>query len=364
LVHDSGTKADGADDSATIIGLSSFVVTRPYPESNVGSNLASMAGALWLAQCLGRTLIVDWLGQAQLRDKSLNYFAEFFATPSEILGVPVLYAPVSLGDYSESSSEARWVEPGEAHLLARGVIRADERFVVCQTYHGLDRLHHGPEPEQFRLLRSFYRAIRPAAEIDEAADRWWTENCDGAFVVGVNVRTGNGRWFGKGMPFAGRVNVSLFENPERLLRKLERACRARTRGLPRPLREDYLVFYATDSAAMSELLSRLPGARTRRGLFPPPGAGDLHAFEGRPGADRRAVTDTLVDMVLLARCDALVYNSSVFNQYARVLTGHFGGNVAHIELLFFRKKVAVALAAARRRLRAVRRRILRPRLSR
>jgi hypothetical protein len=315
-----------------------------------------MAGALWLAQCLERTLIVDWRGQAQLSDESLNYFTEFFATPAEILGVPVLYAPTSVGDYAEGSPDARWVEPGEAHLLARGSLEAPEQFVVCQTYHGLDRLHHGPEPEQFRFLRSFYRAIRPAANLQEAADRWWTENFDGAFVIGVNVRTGNGRYFAKGMPYAGRVDVSLFENSERFLRKVERACRARARRLPRALRKDFLVFYATDSSAMSELLSRLPGARSRRSVYPPPGTGDLHSFDEDPDADRRAVTDTIVDMVLLARCDALVYNSSVFNQYARVLTGQFGGNLAHIELLFLRKRAAVTLAAARRRARTVLRR--------
>jgi hypothetical protein len=315
-----------------------------------------MAGALWLARCLGRTLIVDWRGQAQLREASLNYFTEFFATPSEILGVPVLYAPVSVGDYEKGAPEARWVEPGEAHLLAQGAVAAREHFVVCQTYHGLDRLHPGPEPERFRLLRSFYRAIRPAPDLQEAADRWWAENCDGAFVIGVNVRTGNGRYFGQGMPYAGRVDVSLFESPERFLRKLERACRARTRRLPRPARKDFVVFCATDSAAMSELLSRLPGARTRRSVYPPAGAGDLHSFDDQPGADRRAITDTLVDMVLLARCDALVYNSSVFNQYARVLTGYFSGNMAHIELLYLRKRAAVTLAAVQRRTRTALRR--------
>ncbi len=27
-----------------------YVVSRPFPDSNVGSNLASLAGALWLAR--------------------------------------------------------------------------------------------------------------------------------------------------------------------------------------------------------------------------------------------------------------------------------------------------------------------------
>jgi hypothetical protein len=310
-----------------------------------------MAGALWLARRLNRTLVVDWRGQAQLRDKALNYFTEFFETRAEILGVPVLYAPVDVGDYDGSSPVARWVEPDEAQRIGARREAGEVTFVVCQTFHGLERLHPGPESERFRFLRSFYRGIRPAEFVRDAADQWWADNLDGAFVVGVNVRTGNGHYYGKGMPYTGRVDVSLFEDGERFLRKIRAACRARARRLPRPLREDYAVFYATDSAAMGELLSRLPGARTRRGVYPPPGSGDLYSFDDEPGLDRKSVTDTIVDMFLLARCDALVYNSSVFNQYARVTTGYFGGNLVHIESLFARKSLAASMAMLRQRMR-------------
>ncbi len=341
--------AEDRSDGATIGHLAGYVVTRPYRDSNVGSNLSSIAGAVWLAGRLGRSLIVDWRGQAQLRDKSLNYFAEFFEKPSEILGVPVLYAPADAGEYAEGSPGAWWVEPGEAARLAAGVESTDATFVVCQTFHGVDRLHPGPETERFGFLRSFYRSIRPALFVREAADRWWTDNCDGAFVVGVNVRTGNGQHYGKGMPYAGRVDISIFENRERFMRKLEAACRARTRRLPKPLRDDFVVFHATDSPTMSELLGRLPGARTRRSVYPPAGAGDQYSFDDDPDADRKSITDTIVDMFLLARCDALIYNTSVFNQYARVSTGYFGGNLVHIESLYLRKRIGVALAAVRRR---------------
>jgi Nodulation protein Z (NodZ) len=51
-----------------------YVVTRPHPGSGVGSNLASLAGAIWCARRLGRAVVVDWRGSAFLKDKSLNYF--------------------------------------------------------------------------------------------------------------------------------------------------------------------------------------------------------------------------------------------------------------------------------------------------
>jgi hypothetical protein len=310
-----------------------------------------MAGAVWLARKLDRTLIVDWRGQAQLKDKSTNYFSAFFETPPEILGVPVLYAPVDIGDYGVESPQAHWVSPGEAHLLASGQAQSDAAFVVCQDFHGLDRMYLGSDADRFRLLRAFYRVLRAAPFIRDAADAWWTEHCEGAFVVGVNVRTGNGQYFGKGMQYAGRVDVAIFEDEERFVRKLKAACCERAAALPKALRDDFLVFCATDSVDMSRLLGRLPRAITRRSTYPPAGAGDLYAFDGAADADRRSVAETIVDMFLLARCDALVYNSSVFNQYARVVSGYFSGNLVHIESLFAGRRTRVAAGALRRRLR-------------
>jgi hypothetical protein len=48
--------------------MPAYVVNRPYPDSNVGSNLSSLAGALYVARALGRELVVDWRGLRQLRD--------------------------------------------------------------------------------------------------------------------------------------------------------------------------------------------------------------------------------------------------------------------------------------------------------
>jgi hypothetical protein len=306
------------------------VVTRPFRESNIGSNLASLAGAVWLARQLDRELIVDWRGLSQLGDPSLNYFAEFFETPSEILGVPARYAPVSDADYDAITP----TEPGYAHLMGTGQSAVPEENIVLTAYHGLDRLHPGPDAERYGLLRAFYRAVRPAREIAERVESWWAQNLDGSFVVGVNVRTGNGRYFGKGMRYEGRVDVSLFDDRDRFLRKIDRACRGRTRHLPQSLRRSAKVFYATDSQQMSELLAKLPNAVTRRNVFPPAGSGDTYRFDGAEYSDRDSIVDTLADMFLLARCDALVFNSSMFNQFARVLNADFGGNVAHIETLY------------------------------
>jgi nodulation protein Z len=319
------------------------VVTRPYRDSNVGSNLSSLAGAVWLAQRLSRSLVVDWRGLSQLRDPELNYFTEFFATPPTLGGVPVSYAPTDVaGPYDESAT----VQPGEARRLALEGGRAETEPIVLQTYHGLDRLHPGPDEERRRLLRGIYEEIHPGAAVRAAVGTWWNETIRGSAVVGINVRTGNGRYFGKGMRYTQRVDVSLFENERRFVAKLERACRDRIARLPRTMRDDVAVFYATDSAVMSALLAQLPHAVTRRTVFPPSGAGDTYNFSGERHSDRDAIVDTLADMFLLARCDALVYNNSLFNQYARVVTGNFGGNLVQFESLFLSGKLRSLKAKA------------------
>jgi hypothetical protein len=318
--------------------LSGYLVTRPYQGSNVGSNLASLCGALWVADKIGRSVVVDWRGLSQLQDPELNYFSEFFATPARMLGVDVAYATTG-EDYTPESGAA-WLAPGDAKALALGHAEAPTGTIVLDRYHGLDRLHPGPEGARFRVLRAFYRSLAPAPEIGAAIDAWAQENLPAAFVVGLNVRTGNGHYFGKGNEYPGRVDISLFEDRSRFLRVLERACLARVRALPKQLRDDFAIFYATDSASMSELLGTLPNAVTRRTTFPPPGSGDLFAFPAEGDyTDRNSIVDTLADMFLLARCDAFVFNSSMFNQYARVMTGSFGGNLVHIETLFLRKRL-------------------------
>jgi hypothetical protein len=328
-----------------------YVVSRPDPTSNVGSNLASLAGAVLLAQKLQRALIVDWRGMSQLQDKSVNYFAEFFEHRDAFVGVPTSYAPVPGVEYDRAAGTP-WLNANEAAAAVRGELPLDDaEHVVLQQYHGLDRLMAGPESGRFTLLRRFYREVQPAPELRQAIDGWADEHLGGRFVVGVNIRTGNGQYFGPGMPYAGRVNLAVLQDEARLVRALERAVRRLVRRLPRHLRAASATFYATDSQAMSQALSTLPGAVTRRGIYPPPGTGDLHSFEGSPRDDRASVVDTLADMFLLARCDALIYNNSLFNQYARVLNAYFGGNLIHVDTLMPGSRARLIAATARRRLR-------------
>jgi hypothetical protein len=329
----------------------SYVVSRPFPTSNVGSNLASLAGAVLLAQKLGRSLIVDWRAMDQLQDKSVNYFAEFFEQRSALLGVPTSYAPIAGAEYSREGGTP-WLSPNDAAAAISGVLQVtDAEYLVLEQYHGPDRLMPGPEEDRFAFLRRFYREVAPGPELRAAIDDWADGHLGGRFVVGINIRTGNGAYFGRGMQYAGRVNTSVLQDEARLVRALARAVRRLVRRLPRSVRAATATFYATDSEPMSRVLSTLPGAVTRRQTYPPPDTGDLYSFEGAPGVDRASVVDTIADMFLLARCNALIYNNSLFNQYARVLNAYFGGNMIHVDTLFAGPRLRSLTSAARRRVR-------------
>jgi Nodulation protein Z (NodZ) len=322
-----------------------FVVTRPHAGSGIGSNLASLAGVIWYAQQLGRSVIVDWRGSAFLKNKDANYFSEFFECPEVIQGVPILYAPAA-----ELTADAPVVDLAEARgYLA---VPCPHRVIVLRDYHGLERLDvKGDAAGQFWRLKDFYTYVRPLPFVQHEIDRFAAEHFGHAFTIGVNLSSGNGE-FDKGQPFQGRVDLDIFSKDQAFLRKVEWARRLALRGVPRELRAGARIFFATDAYAMHHLLNRLPNAVTRRATFPPPGVGRVYCDYNEPGyTDRDAIVDAIVDMFLLARCHALIRNGSVFNAYALTVTTAFSGNVRHIETLYLRYWLRAIWNKARRLLR-------------
>jgi len=326
------------------VSSNGFVVTRPHPGSGIGSNLVSLAGAVWYAQQLNRTLIVDWRDSAFLHDKAANYFTEFFETVSEIQGVPILYAPTpELADAPEVNLSAA------RSYLAGG---CPHHAFVIRDYHGPERLDlSSGEERQFWRLRDFYASIKPRDFVRREIDRFAAEHLANAFIIGVNLSSGNGE-FDKGQMYHGRVNLDIFSEDAAFLRKIERARRLAVKGLPKAFRGKSRIFFATDSYRMHALLSKLPNAVTRRTVFPPPGVGRVYCEYNEPGySDRDAIVDAIVDMFLLARCQALIRNGTFFNAYAVTVTTHFNGNVRHIETLYVRYWAQAVWNKARRLLR-------------
>lgn len=330
-----------------------YVVTRPFPESGLGSNLASMAGALELARRLGRELIVDWRGMVFLKDTSVNYFTRYFATLPELDGVRVHYAPSAEGgDHLEATDDAcREIGPNDLAAVLAADPASLPRYLVLTRYHGLDRLGSADLASEHFRLRRFYRSLTLRPDVQAKLDAFYDDNLANAFVVGINLGTGNtpsptGRYY------YGRFDSRIFENPTRLLRRITAATTLAVRKLPRELRETRHVFYATDSEWMSELLGRLPESYTRRTVFPPPATGRFFVdYEQLGYSDDAASEDMVIDHFLLGRCDALIYNGSMFSNYARVVTNYFSGNSRNLDSLYAKYWAATVTGRARRLLR-------------
>lgn len=322
-----------------------YVVTRPRPMSGMGSNLASLAGAVWFAGRLNRELIVDWRGLECMGDKSLNFFSEFFETPREIQGVRVHYAPCpELPEPFNPDVEVPLAETRA--ILANG----DERsHLLLSAFHPLEKLDlHTAPHTQFFQLQDFYRFIQLRPFVQQEVDRFADANFHGAFVVALNLAGGNGE-FAKGQPYFGRVNTDIFSKEQQFVRKVRLACRLAIAGLPRYLRKSAKVFFATDSQAMRDLLGQIPNSVTRRRVFPPPGVGRYFSDYQDPSYTYRdSIVDSLTDMFLLARCQALVRNGTAFNLYAQTVTNYFNGNCRDLESLYARYWMRAGVAHARR----------------
>ena len=85
----------------------------------------------------------------------------------------------------------------------------------------------------------------------------------------------------------------------------------------------------------------------KRERYPP--FGTDHQFAGWESSDYSdvdSVTDTISDMFLLARADALVHNYTNFNKYAMTMTDRFGGNSVNIERYFLGGRIKHARTRA------------------
>ena len=121
---------------------SHYLVTHPHPGSGIGSNLASLAGAIWFAEQTGRSVVVDWRGSAFLKDQSANYFTKFFEAPSEIQGVPIFYAPTS--ELPDGAADATELGVADARLALQQ--RRADPVLMIRSYHGLERLDPKGKP--------------------------------------------------------------------------------------------------------------------------------------------------------------------------------------------------------------------------
>jgi hypothetical protein len=298
----------------------------------LGACLVTLFRAWQFARRAGRTLVVDWRASLYERDPRVNAFGRLFANRGWIADVPIVTGDRVAGlDYPEPFFPPGWSADRlhrfpDRYYTAAALDRVEPQrlgsrraqFELCiggeDPPHPTVVLHHGlrsPDPvdpgdEHFPRLdseaaRAFLQALEPQPEIHEAAADFAARRLAARPIVGLHVRHGNGE---REERVTGETTPRLNRDPETLLAAFRVALAAtpRERGVPTT------IFLATDSVAVQELFTReLPQIVTYPKRLRPAGHGALHA-----GPDEDGGRDALVEMLLLARCDALVHNDSCF----------------------------------------------------
>lgn len=276
--------------------------------------LCAASGILW-SRAAGREPFVDWRDKAYSRSGE-NSFLHFFDNATVLREPPAetddVHPPVWRGHLDMSVSEMFHAYDPDKHSsftihkkYSIDPSRAEypQSLVVFWYYMGrfasiapLARArlpgHAGLSVEE--IARKALREELPLRqEIRERIERFardhWAER-----VIGVHVR-----------------HTDQTTN----LGKLERAAEAHRRRMP-----DAAIFLATDNRQVEESYRRKFGrVITTPKWFPPEGA-TMHQSEHCADPVENGV-EALVDMYLLARCDALVYASrSTFSEISRLVS--------------------------------------------
>lgn len=307
---DPDTRSAHAVDSAS--SRRGLVVSRRI--TGLGDCLVSLLPAWRYAESTGRGLVVDWRGSPYCLSLGDNAFDLFF---DAALSFGPVWEPleslqkVHANEYFPAlTRDNRWErghdDPGRAQVLD---VLKHEKFItdkvlLCDfcTHDALPRREICRELlGRLHLRRHWRNVVREQA----------SQPFDDGPVVGLHVRRGDE---------PGRSDHERFwDEPVAALAHIKQAVSAMQRrfaGLAR-------VFVSTDIAAIERiLLDAIPRTFTRPRWRPSDARLVLH----RRGCGWRAVADTIVDMQLLTRCDALVRYppNSFFSFWADTLHDRHG----------------------------------------
>lgn len=286
-----------------------------------------MLGPCWkYALKTGRTLVIDWRGNPYTRsDPARNLFTLLFEPPDQSeIGVPCI-ADDSVNDLRFPQpvlgpSEAIPQESGEVHNFpGTGVCVSDMRQIIAcgldvdfptvmpslGTMYGLAKYFgpmgwNWPPMFTFREGRRLYGSLRVRPRLATLISEFHQAHMTDRPVIGVHVRHGNGE--GRFRDHFKNREIRGFPGfIESLVDKIRRFAADRFGGR-------CTVFLCTDSdevvRAMEPSFDSLVSRRIWR---PAPGEGiDFdHAYKRADGGEE-AVVDALVDMRLLAKCDAVL----------------------------------------------------------
>ena len=297
--------------------------------SGLGCSLLVLAPCWKYALTTGRTLIVDWRGNPYTRkDPRTNLFSLLFEPPDPSeLGVACiaddsindlqLPQPI-LGPRGVITQESGISEafPGEGidvglmrRILASGV---DVDFPTVLPSLGSTYFlatNFGPSGGRKPAMMSFgearrlYKSLKLRPQWAATLAAFHENHMAGRPVLGVHVRLGNGE---------GRYRDHFRQRDVRPLDFITGPLAERIRRYARErFGANYTVFLCTDSDEVVGALQSCFDSLVSRSIWrPAPGEGiDFdHAYK-RPDGGLGAAVDALLDMQLLAKCDAVFMTS-------------------------------------------------------
>jgi hypothetical protein len=273
--------------------------------SGLGNRLGALCRALLLARAAGRTLVVDWNDWMYSPDRKDVFHRLFDAPSTPRVGMIPQHLAVAPAIWTGSLDKSiDWIL--DRHGIPYGDATRDRLSidrhgdppepvaVFCDWSFGGDE---APVPE---ILRQH---VRPAARLAERAAAFAARHL-GALTIGVHARQSDNM----SARTIGTHGVSVAA--------IEATLADRLRAAP-----DATVFLATDNRAVLEhLRAHHPRVVSTPKWYPRAAGERMHGNASSP--DKLAVAEeALVDLLLLARCDELVYSSAAsFGRYAAHLS--------------------------------------------
>jgi hypothetical protein len=333
------------NSSANSTSLPRLVVVKSSGGGGLGDSIRTLVTGIDYALKSGRSLHVDW-SDGLYGPVGENVFDRFFeltdlhVTPSlgDQLGRTDVYPPAWQG-HLDSAMKDLWSQ----HFTSWNRQAAQECLSFDQTnlsfpqgvlvMWDFDSFFSGPSSfaDARQLLK---RHLRPSVSIRTEVDRFVAEQGTDP-LIGLHIRNSREAQ-------AGGKSVA----SDRLLKKALQVSRQYTNAR-------FLI--CTDNGATLEQFQKaLPRTVVRPKPLPPPGEA-IHLVDYGPSAYEKTC-DALIELLLLSRCDALIYPAaSSFSLCSALIS-----DIPEHNLFPVANSPASPVARLRQRLRSSARRILRP----
>jgi len=294
----------------------------------LGSNIATLVDAMYLADMTGRKIIVDWRDRMYGMNGE-NYFNRLFknrwtADLPEIFNESMSFYPriwtKKFNDtFKNVYREAPRTEKPSLVRFSLRMLQDKREDVIVMT----NKLFIPDDILSLKMKRDYVRRFEPVNELKLRIDNFHPNvpihpevysAVEKTRLIGVHYRHGNGE-------LKNRRITDLYESYDEILKKLIKED------------ENSLIFLCTDSKEVEEYFEARYNCIKNNKLLLEKGEGCLHG--NTKTGDLTAVgKDALLDMYMLSKCDYLVYpNGSWFSRMSYFLGDFDTSNTSQVNVI-------------------------------